>query len=126
MQPVTFTRTAHRMFSTTRTMANATPPSQPLAHLKYLEGTAAEVLGTVFSRCKLRDAGKHIKESAIADMRKAKEIADKKVMAKIAEESPTRLSVEGKTEGLLGKVVGCQGMKERAEAKIKTAQHKVG
>jgi hypothetical protein len=82
-------------------------------------------LGKVFSRCKLEKTGKQIKESAIQEMRKAKELEDKKVQEKIMQESPTRLSLEGKTEGLLGKVIGCEGMKERAEAKLKTAQQKI-
>lgn len=72
----------------------------------------------------LKESGAATKEAAVNEMRAAKEIGDRKVERNIAEEGPMRLSAEGKSEGLFGKVVGCEGMKERGDAKIKAAETK--
>ena len=58
-------------------------------------------------------------------MRAAKEIGDKKVERRMAQEGPVRLSAEGRSEGMFGKILGCEGMKERGEAKIRSARAKV-
>jgi hypothetical protein len=52
-------------------------------------------------------------------------IGDKKVEMEMAQESPIRLSAEGRSEGMFGKILGCEDMKERGEAKLKTAQSKI-
>jgi hypothetical protein len=81
-------------------------------------------LGSVFSP-KLKESGAAAKEAGIAEMRAAKEIGDKKVEEKMAHEGPIRLSAEGRSEGMFGKILGCEGMKERGVAKLKTAQSKI-
>ncbi|KAI5853863.1 hypothetical protein BZA05DRAFT_444136 [Tricharina praecox] len=99
------------------------PPSQVKAHLQWVKGAGTEMLGSMLST-PLKESGAATKEAAVNEMRAAKEIGDRKVERNIAEEGPMRLSAEGKSEGLFGKVVGCEGMKERGDAKIKAAETK--
>ena len=73
---------------------------------------------------KLKESGMAAKQVGVAEMRAAKEIGDKAVEKNMAEAGPTRLSAEGRGEGMFGRMVGCEGMKERGDAKIKTAESK--
>lgn len=74
---------------------------------------------------KLKESGIAAKEAGIAEMRAAKEIGDKNVEQNMASGGPMRLNVEGRGEGLAGKILGCEGMKERREAKLKSAADKM-
>ena len=68
------------------------------------------------------EAGKADKEAAIREMRLAKEEGDKQ--ANYGQKSPTMLNVESTVEKVAGKVVGCEGMKERATEKAEALKDK--
>ncbi|KAI5813064.1 hypothetical protein BZA77DRAFT_374480 [Pyronema omphalodes] len=114
-----------RNFSTARVvLAPNSQPSQVIGHVKWVKGMGEEMLGTVFSS-KLKETGLADKKAGIEEMRAAKAIGDKIVEEKVAHEGPVRLAAEGRTEGMLGKVFCCEGMKERGEFKIETAKEKI-
>lgn len=82
------------------------------------------MLGSVFSS-KLKESGAALKESGLAEMRAAKVIGDGEVAENIASADPARLSTEGKSQGLVGRILGCEGMKDRGEMKVKSAEDKM-
>lgn len=58
-------------------------------------------------------------------MRAAKAVGDIRVREKIeSASSPAILSGAGRSQGMLGKVLGCEGMKERGSAKVEAATRK--
>jgi hypothetical protein len=67
-------------------------------------------------------AGVDDKAAGIAEMRAAKEAVDKDLRENYQARDPQRLKTEGKSQNVLGKTVGCQGMVERGGEKIETGE----
>lgn len=59
---------------------------------------------------------------AIAEMRAAKSERDMKM--RLEDRGPAMLQMEGRVEGVVGMMLGCQGMVERGAQKCETAREK--
>ncbi|KAI5776806.1 hypothetical protein EDC01DRAFT_784595 [Geopyxis carbonaria] len=124
MRPATV-RNHARAFSTARRTLEAVMPSQVKGHARWIAGCTETALGTLTFSRKLKAAGAVARASGITEMRAAKQIGDLKVRQKMEGKGPVTLSAEGRGEGMVGRLLGCQGMRERGEWKVGAARGKL-
>ncbi|CCX10647.1 hypothetical protein FPQ18DRAFT_391857 [Pyronema domesticum] len=96
---------------------NGRRPSQVHGHIEYAKGVVSETIGSMVNSSSWQQSGESHKASGIAEMRSAKEMVDKDLRSHYPERNATTLKTEGKSQNMLGKTIGCQGMVERGGEK---------
>ncbi|TGZ79947.1 hypothetical protein EX30DRAFT_396753 [Ascodesmis nigricans] len=124
INPYTSSRPSKTSGSSSHEPRQTSDPSQLHAHMKYAKGAAEETLSHLTSSSSLSSTGQADKTQALEEMRAAKSMADSHAAEEYAAKPKARLEREGKIERRVGSGVGCGGLVERGEGKVRAAGEK--
>ncbi|KAF8537828.1 hypothetical protein BDD12DRAFT_981908 [Trichophaea hybrida] len=97
-------------------------PSQVHGHAEYAKGVVNETIGQMANSPSWQASGIEDKAAGIAEMRAGKEMVDKDPRENYQTRDRQRLKTEGKSQNVLGKTVGCQGMVKRGGEKVEAGE----